>query len=370
MGTEIRTLAVWLPALLVALIQVGASLGMRLRLHLVAAVPLNALAVALLLAGPMLLLARRRYPLAVLAGVLAVALGYLAAGFRPGPVFLSVIVAFVSAAARGPRWHTYPLPVLGWILLVTLRSPPAEAAGAVGAWLLVLLAIAEGIRARRSTMEARDQRQAAISRDAASQARLAIARELHDVLAHSLSMINVQSAVALELLDTQPERAAPALAAIKDASRQAISDMHAMVEALRTGEAQPTAPIPGVGDLDGLVDAARATGLAVHTAVRGNPRTLPSVIDGAAARIVQESLTNVVRHSSASAATVTVTYGAGQLEVAVDDDGAPVRTAITGGSGIAGMQERAKALGGSASAQTAPEGGYRVRAILPLPEPS
>jgi signal transduction histidine kinase len=105
--------------------------------------------------------------------------------------------------------------------------------------------------------------------------------------------------VALELLDNHPERAGPALAAIKDASRQAISNVHSLVTALRTDTGQPTAPTPGIADLDGLVGTARATGLTVTTAVKGSPRPLPKVMDVAAARIVQESLTNVVRHSTA-----------------------------------------------------------------------
>src|SRR4029077_7515761 len=113
----------------------------------------------------------------------------------------------------------------------------------------------------------------------ATQARLSIARELHDVLAHSLSMINVQSSVALELLDNHPERAGPALAAIKDASRQAISDVHSLVTALRADTGQPTAPTPGIADLDGLVGTARATGLTVTATVQGSPRPLPTVID-------------------------------------------------------------------------------------------
>ena len=160
----------------------------------------------------------------------------------------------------------------------------------IAAWLLVLVAIAEGIRQRRAVVDARRQRKAAM------------ARELHDVLAHSLSMINVQSSVALELLDGHPERAGPALAAIKDASRQAISDVHSLVTALRADTAQPTAPTAGIADLDGPVGTARATGLTVTTAVEGLPRPLPTVIDVAAARIVQESLTNVARHSTAEKA--------------------------------------------------------------------
>ena len=157
--------------------------------------------------------------------------------------------------------------------------PPTIAIGAIAAWLIVLVAVAEGIRQRRAVVDARRQRKAAMAREAraeqerrATEARLSIARELHDVLAHSLSMINVQSSVALELLDDHPERAGPALAAIKEASKQAISDVHSLVTALRADNGQPTAPTPGIADLDGLVGTARATGLTVTTAVHGEPR--------------------------------------------------------------------------------------------------
>jgi signal transduction histidine kinase len=244
----------------------------------------------------------------------------------------------------------------------------------IAAWLLVLVAVAEGIRQRRAVIDASRQRKAAMALQArseqerrASQARLSIARELHDVLAHSLSMINVQSSVALELLDDHPERAGPALAAIKDASRQAISDVHSLVTALRADTGQPTAPTPGIADLDALVGTARATGLTVATAVHGEPRPLPAVIDVAAARIVQESLTNVVRHSTAENADVTVTYGADKLEVTIDNDGRPLNSSpSSGGSGITGMRERARALSGDLSVQRHPGGGFSVHATLPI----
>jgi signal transduction histidine kinase len=180
-------------------------------------------------------------------------------------------------------------------------------------------------------------------------------------------MINVQSSVTLELLDDHPERAGPALAAIKDASRQAISDVHSLVTALRAETGQPTAPTPGIADLDGLVSTARATGLTVTTAVEGSSRPLPTVIDVAAARIVQESLTNVVRHSTAETAEVTVTYGAEELAVAVENDGRPLNAGpSSGGSGITGMRERARALGGDLSIRRHPGGGFSVRATLPI----
>jgi signal transduction histidine kinase len=384
---ELRRPAVWLVPLVVAAIQLAGS-G-RPRRHRGGPqldwVPLNWFGYLLLIAGPVVLLLRTVYPYTVLLAVIAITGAYLAAGFRFGPVFVSLIVAFLTAATVGPRWRSYPLPLLGWAavvwLLPMLRGedpPPAVAIGAIAAWLLVLIAAAEGIRQRRAVVDARRQRKAAMAREArseeerrATQARLSIARELHDVLAHSLSMINVQSSVALELLEQHPERAGPALAAIKDASRQAISDVHSLVTALRTEAGEPTAPTPGIADLDGLVGAARATGLAVTTAVHGEPRVLPAVIDVAAARIVQESLTNVVRHSTAQNAKVTVDYGRDELVVSVDNDGRPLNSSPPSeGSGITGMRERARALGGDLSVRRHPGGGFTVRASFPLTDES
>jgi signal transduction histidine kinase len=183
---------------------------------------------------------------------------------------VSLIAAVLTAAPVGSRWRTYPLPVLGWVAVGWLsplirgeEPPPTVVSTGIAAWLLVLVAIAEGIRQRRAVIDARRQSKATMAPEAkseqerrATQARLSIARELHDVLAHRLSMINVQSSVALELLDGHPERAGPALAAIKDASRQAISDVHSLVTA-RADTAQPTAPTASIADLDGLVAAAR-----------------------------------------------------------------------------------------------------------------
>ena len=379
---ELRRPAVWLVPLVVAGIQLAGTAGPRHRRFVDPHwLPLNWFGYLLLIAGPLTLLLRTLYPYAVLLAVLAITVVYKSAGFGYGPIFVSLIVAFLTAAAVGPRWRTYPLPLVGWVAVVWLipllrgeAMPPAVVSNGIAAWLLVLLAAAEGIRQRRAVLDARRQRKAAMAREAraeqerrASQARLSIARELHDVLAHSLSMINVQSSVALELLGEHPERAGPALAAIKEASRQAISDVHSLVTALRAENGQPTAPTPGIADLDGLVGTARTTGLTVTTAVRGEPRPLPAVIDVAAARIVQESLTNVVRHSTAENADVTVTYGTDQLDVAVDNDGRPLNASpSSGGSGITGMTERARALGGDLSVRRQPGGGFSVRATLPI----
>ena len=379
---DLRRPVVWLVPLVVAVIQVLGSTGMRHRVPDPHWAPLTWWGYLLLIAGPVVLLARIRYPYPVLLVVLAITVAYQLAGFGPGPVFLSLVVAFLQAATVGPRWWTYPLPLLGWLALAWLwwmpgvPGPGLDALGGVGAWLLVLVAIAEGLRQRHSVVVARRQRREAMAQQARSEqqrqatsARLAIARELHDVLAHSLSMINVQSSVALELLEEQPQRAGPALAAIKEASRQAISDVHSLVSALRTEGGEPTAPTPGMADLAALLAPARATGLTVTTAVHGEPRSLPAVIDVAAARIVQESLTNVVRHSTARSAAVQLTYGSGELTVGVDNDGHPHNAGPSaGGSGITGMRERAKALGGTFTAWRVPGGGFSVRATFPLDE--
>jgi signal transduction histidine kinase len=379
---ELRRPAVWLIPLVVLAIQLTGTLGPRHRAgHALHWASLNWFGYLLLVAGPIALLLRTVYPYAVLLTVLAITVVYKSAGFGYGPIFVSLVVAFLTAASLGSRWRTYPLPALGWVTVVWLvplirgdDTPPIVVSTGIAAWLLVLLAGAEGIRQRRAVLDARSQRRAAMARETqleqerqATQARLSIARELHDVLAHSLSMINVQSSVALELLDDQPERAGPALSAIKDASRQAISDVHSLVTALRADAGQPTAPTQGIADLDALVGTARATGLTVTTAVHGDVRALPTVIDVAAARIVQESLTNVVRHSTAENAEVTVTYGAHDLIIAVDNDGRPLNDrSSSGGSGIIGMRERAKALGGDLSVRRHPGGAFSVRANLPI----
>ena len=258
---ELRRPAVWLIPLVVLAVQFVGSGGPRHRAGpAMYGAPLNWFGYLLLVAGPMVLLLRTLYPYAVLLTVVAITIVYLSAGFAFRPIFASLIAAFLTAAPVGSRWRTYPLPVLGWVAVVWLiplirgeEPPPTVVSTGIAAWLLVLVAIAEGIRQRRAVLDARRQRKAAMAREArseqerrATQARLSIARELHDVLAHSLSMINVQSSVALELLDNHPERAGPALAAIKDASRQAISDVHSLVTALRADTGQPTAPTPGI----------------------------------------------------------------------------------------------------------------------------
>jgi signal transduction histidine kinase len=200
-----------------------------------------------------------------------------------------------------------------------------------------------------------------------------IARELHDVLAHNISLINVQASTALHLIEKDPERAPIALSAIKDASKEALIELRSVLGILRqVDENTPRAPAPSVAHLDELVGRAEAAGIAVRVEVEGSPRPLPAGVALAGFRIVQEALTNVTRHARAASATVTVTYGRGEIAVRIDDDGSPpgsssrrIPTSPGGGNGVAGMRERAEALGGRFEAGPRSDGGFRVRARLP-----
>jgi signal transduction histidine kinase len=334
---------------------------------------LGAAAIVLLALGPLALLFRRRYPRAVLATVFAMAALYAGLGYPEGPNYASLAVAFITAVIAGERLAAGVALLAGWAVSLWLPyavgkagAPSALAALSVTAWLLVLLAVGEGARVRiERHAEARRAREQE-ARQRASEERLRIARELHDVLAHNITTINVQSGVALHLIDAQPEQARTALQVINDASADALREVRSALSALRgDGEQPPRAPTAGLDGLGELVSRASASGVEVSLDVRGERRPLPASVDLAAFRIVQESLTNVVRHAGATTATVKLAYEDRELSVQVDDDGRG-GAAANGGSGIAGMRERAAALGGRLDAGPGPGGGFRVSAHLPL----
>jgi signal transduction histidine kinase len=367
---------------------------------------LNPFAFVLLGVNPVLLLFRRRWPAAVLLTLMVTTGLYFGLGYPHGPSFLPMFVAFFSAVVLGRRlvaWVAAGVLTLHMSVtyLIGLSWAP-ELAQLVGAasWLLVVLVSGEVVRARRQYVRATEERVAEAERTRdeearrrASEERLRIAREVHDVLAHNISLINVQAGVALHLMDERPEQARSALAAIKQASKETLAELRATLGVLRqvddaaplTPASSPThphlslppeAPAPSPPDLTLLGDlAARASaaGLKVRTEVDGEPRPLPPRVDQAAFRIVQEALTNVARHARPASATVRVTYSDEDLTVQVDDDGRGVAgTELSadgrhgGGHGIRGMRERAAALGGQLEAGPRPGGGFRVRATLPL----
>jgi signal transduction histidine kinase len=255
-------------------------------------------------------------------------------------------------------------------------------------WLPLVGAASEIARIRLERHAERTHAAREEARRRASEERLLIARELHDVLAHDISLINVQSGVALHLLDERPERARPALEAINEASDEALEALRSVLDVLsrglggdgtrgESGAWAPYAPTAGLRDLDGLVRRTRTAGLDVHLAVEGDARPLPAGVDLAAFRIVQEALTNVVRHAGGDArATVRLVYAPAELVVRVDDDGKGVESAsgrqATGSdrqhrrSGINGMRQRVHALGGTFAAGPRPGRGFRVKARFPL----
>jgi len=338
--------------------------------------PLDMLGYALLAAGPVALLARRSHPVPVLGVAFVATLSYWLAGYPRGPVFLALIVAFVTAVIAGYRMLAWLSIAVGYVssiwladLLGTEPTPRPGQAAALAAWLLVLVAAAEVLRVRRERAAEAARSREEQARRRAGEERLRIARELHDVLAHNISLINVQAGVALHLIDERPEQARGALSAIKDASKEALGELRSVLDVLRqTDERPPRSPTAGLARLDELVSRATAAGLEVRTEIDGPPRPLAARVDLAAFRIVQEALTNVARHAGPATATVRLAYGERELTLQVEDDGRG-RTAngtTGGGSGIAGMRERAIALGGTLDAGARPGGGFQVRARLPL----
>jgi signal transduction histidine kinase len=357
----------------------------------------DALAGVLLAAGPVALVVRRRWPVAVLAVAFLTTLAYGTIGYGPGPVWAGLIVAFGTAVITGHRRAAQVSLVCGYVLFLWLRAvlgwargPSAAASLGLLAWLLFLLSVAETIRIRRERAVDAARTREEEARRRASEERLAIAREVHDVVAHHISLINVQASTALHLMEGEPERARAALEAIKAASKDALVDLRSVLGVLRrVDEESPRSPTPGIDRLNDLVATAAAAGLAVEVIVDGTRQQLPPTADVAAYRIVQEALTNVTRHAHAAAVTVRIEYGERDLLVEVDDDGRGSRAARPGepegngtagnattgsarvsnattGNGIAGMRERATVLGGTLQAGPRPEGGFKVRAWLPV----
>lgn len=336
---------------------------------------IDALAIALVLAGPAALYWRARAPVAVMAATVAPALAYWTLDYPRGPVWLAAIVAFVSAVFMGRRLPAWILLGVTWAGLVFLphfvddaAAPTVGKAIGIAVWLFLLGEFAEIARSKRERHLELQRAEREKARAQAGQERLLIARELHDVLAHNVSLINVQAGVALHLLDEQPERARPALEAIKDASSETLREMRSVLDILRRpGERPPRSPTAGVAGLDELVARTKAAGISVDARVTGSPRGLPASVDLAVYRIVQEALTNVARHAHPAAALVSLAYTDDAIEIVVEDDGLRARERNGySGNGIAGMRERVAALGGEFSAGPRPDVGFEVRARLPL----
>ena len=388
-----RTARQWaadaLIALAVAAVQTAAGLAGGWHGH--AATPGG---IALQAAGGAVLAARRRYPVAVLAATYATVFAYLAT--QPGqPGWIAPTIAFCTAIYLGKRAAAvgflaacYVASLWGPMLAGGHAPSPMFALG-LGAGLALLVVVAELIRLRGQRALAQRQRQQEEARRRASEERLRIARDLHDVVAHNISVINVQANTALHLMDRQPDRARSALTTISEVSKQALVEVRTVLGVLRDVDARaPRAPSASLARLPDLAENARAAGVNVQMAEggpvgEGGPAgpggkdgPLPATVDVAAYRILQEALTNCARHSPGTTAVVSVRRDRRDLVVEVTDDGpaagrpgapgAPGARGDGSGNGIVGMAERAHALGGALAAGPRPEGGFRVFARLPL----
>ncbi|WP_302931578.1 sensor histidine kinase [Actinomadura sp. WMMA1423] len=344
---------------------------------------------------------RRSHPVAVLVVAVAVPPLYYPLGYPDGPVAVVLWLALFNAAVECRL--AVPLGAVivvnaGFLAAASVRGgggdpdavTDARSVASLSLGLLVTVAVGQYVRGRRALAEAAERRAAAAERDREDEARrravaerLRIARELHDVLAHQISLINVQAGAALHRRD-DPARAYAALEAIKAASKETLRELRGVLGVLRQVDAadpgagaadRPPAPPPSLARVGELLDQTAAAGLAVRRAgdlpEPGSPGTaaledLPAPVGLAGYRIVQEALTNAVRHSGAAAVTVEVRLFPGEVVVRVDDDGAGPAGRAADGNGVRGMRERAASVGGQLTAGPGPAGGFRVWARLPL----
>ena len=322
---------------------------------------------------------RRRYPVAVLA--VAFAATFWVNATSTAPAWLILIAAFIAAVLARRRLAAVISLVAGYVIAVWppwLIGRPGGPRPVFALWLavflLALLGGAELVRLRQQRAEALARSREDEMRRQASEERLRIARDLHDVVAHNISVINVQANTALHLRDRQPERAWEALATIHDVSKQALVELRSVLGVLRQAdEDEPRSPAAGLDRLDDLVERAEAVGLAVTVERAEEPAVLPADVDLAAYRIVQEALTNSAKHAPGAAVRVRIARTGSGLQVQVEDDGSrtppspPAGPAsVPGGNGLAGMRERVSALRGTLSAGPRPGGGFAVTACLPV----
>jgi signal transduction histidine kinase len=343
------------------------------RLHL--AVGQFWIALALTVIGPLALLARRRFPGPVVAFVsAAAAIDLFVVGPDNAPIYIALAFAIVSAITHEARVWAWISVGSAWILSLILSivlgtswSPFRIAATTLG--ILIVFGLGESARTR-SDRFAQIARIRAQRRQSEVQAeRVRIARELHDVLAHSLSQINVQAGVGLHLMDSQPDKARDALASIKETSKSALDEVRSVLGVLRAdGGGEDDAPLVPESDLSRLDWlAASISTQGIEVTVTGSPGTVPQATQLAMFRIVQESLTNIVRHARATTAQVHLGQKGGFYEVSVTDNGsAPAPSSETEGRGLLGMRERAELLGGTLEAGPVEGGGFRVSARIPV----
>ena len=328
----------------------------------------------LVLAACIPLVVRHRYPVPVLLISTAAITTYSALGFVNGASLLAPTVALFAVAQLVPTRQALLLAAVTLIALMTSTGAANPFGTTGGGFYLIPALVAAGlfggiaVSNRRAYVNSIQERADEEAKRRVDEERLRIARELHDIVAHSMATINVQAGVAAHVLDGNPDAAREALAAIRLASKDGLRELRAILNVLRQAdEGDPVQPAPGVAQLDALVAGACTAGLPTSLTRSGEPRPLPAAVDLAAYRIVQESLTNAIRHAGPASAIVQLCYDPSALRVEIVDTGRGQPAIANGmtGHGLIGMRERAASVGGTLEAGPGREGGFRVAAILP-----
>ncbi|MEU7863772.1 sensor histidine kinase [Nonomuraea sp. NPDC049141] len=372
----------WRP--LAADVAVSVALGVMLLVVALSTPGTGVLEYVVVVAGSLSLLLLRRAPVVALV-ICTVCMLVFSVEAHPGPpAAFPVILSVFAAVHAGHRLVAAGAGAvfLGGSLVASLATATDQPAlnSLQNTSLLIGWFVAAGVAAtvsrhrqaylhqveERAAEAERTREEVALRR--AGEERLRIARELHDSLTHSISIIKVQAGVAVHLARKRGEEVPPALLAIQEASGDAMRELRATLEVLRDSDADAgEAPGSGLDRLDDLLDRARSAGLPATVLITGTRGSLPAEVDRAAYRIVQEALTNVARHAGGASAAVRIDYGLDELVVQIDDDGrAGADTTHVPGVGLLGMRERVAALGGRLRAEARPEGGFTVRAELPV----
>jgi signal transduction histidine kinase len=344
--------------------------------HLVPHPPLAA--VLLVVAACVVLAGRRRWPLTVLATSTAAVVTYTLLGYVNGAALLAPAFALYAVATQISvrRTIVIALAVTAALMAATAANNPFGHINGGGFDILpALMAVATfggiAVANRRAFVASIQARADGEARRRVDEERLRIARELHDVVAHTMATINVQAGAAAHVAAERPDAAVDALQAIKLASKQGLRELRAILNVLRQAdEPDSTMPAPGLAQLDALIDGARRAGLTTILTVTGTRRPMPAAADLAAYRIIQESLTNAIRHAGPATATVALSYTGAELVISVTDTGrgphADAAAGDGGGHGLLGMRERAASVGGTVETGAGAAGGFRVQAQLPL----
>jgi signal transduction histidine kinase len=371
----------WMDAVVAAALAAAAVVSLR-----VATVPPDGrepdiVAYSLALALTLPLAFRRRWPIPVLGIMLLGSLIYAARGYPSANVdFFGPVVAFYTVAAQTRRATSIAAGAALWLaVLVSVAVSPTEAGdgSAVLTGAVIIVAVwlfGDSVRQRREYAKQLEAARQELADQAVTQERLRIARDLHDIVAHSIGTIVVQSSVARDAIDVNQEAARQAIEHVQGISRSAMGEVRQLLGVLRLPDERraPPSPSPKLAELSRLIAEAENGGITVQSSISGEESTLPAAVDLAAYRIVQEALTNVVKHASGSHASVTLHYRKDALTIEIVNGianrsgGRPVLAVDRGGLGIDGMRERVSLLGGRFVAGPRDEGGFRIEAVLPL----